>query len=52
MAMNMVMKFGKPTFSADQRQHASVLLAKGDSSAAVAKLLNVCRATLYNSLKN
>jgi hypothetical protein len=28
------------------------MLAKGDSQAAVSKLLNVCRATLYNSLRD
>jgi len=42
----------KPSLSDDQRKHARELLAKGESPAAVAKLLNVCRATLYNSLKN
>ena len=40
----------KPSLSDDQRKHARELLAKGESPAAVAKLLNVCRATLYNSL--
>lgn len=41
----------RPALSADQRLHARELLNKGDSPTAVAKLLNVCRATLYNSLK-
>jgi DNA invertase Pin-like site-specific DNA recombinase len=41
----------KPSLSEDQRKHARELLAKGESPAAVANLLNVCRATLYNSLK-
>ena len=41
----------KPSLSEDQRKHARDLLNRGDSPAAVAKLLNVCRATLYNSLK-
>ena len=41
----------KRSLSDDQRKHARALLAKGESPAAVAKLLNVCRATLYNSLK-
>ena len=52
-AKNRGTKLGrKPSLSDDQRKHASVLLANGDSPAAVAKLLNVCRATLYNSLKD
>jgi DNA invertase Pin-like site-specific DNA recombinase len=42
----------KPSLSDDQRKHARELLDKGESPLAVAKLLNVCRATLYNSLKN
>jgi len=42
----------RPALSDDQRKHANELLAKGESPAAIAKLLNVCRATLYNSLKN
>ncbi len=42
----------RPTLSDDQRKHARELLAKGENPAAVAKLLNVCRATLYNSLKD
>jgi DNA invertase Pin-like site-specific DNA recombinase len=42
----------KPSLSDDQRKHARELLNKGESPAAVAKLLNICRATLYNSLKN
>ncbi len=42
----------KPSLSEDQRKHARELLDKGESPMAVAKLLNVCRATLYNSLKN
>jgi DNA invertase Pin-like site-specific DNA recombinase len=42
----------KPSLSEDQRKHARGLLAKGESPAAVARLLNVCHATLYNSLKN
>ncbi|MEI8209561.1 MAG: helix-turn-helix domain-containing protein, partial [Methylococcales bacterium] len=41
----------KPSLSEDQRKHARVLLDKGENPATVAKLLNVCRATLYNSLK-
>ena len=41
----------KRSLSDDQREHARALIAKGESPAAVAKLLNVCRATLYNSLK-
>jgi DNA invertase Pin-like site-specific DNA recombinase len=41
----------RPSLSEDQRKHARKLLDKGHSPAAVAKLLNVCRATLYNSLK-
>jgi DNA invertase Pin-like site-specific DNA recombinase len=40
----------KPSLSDDQQEHARALIAKGESPAAVAKLLNVCRATLYNSL--
>jgi DNA invertase Pin-like site-specific DNA recombinase len=51
-AKNRGTKLGrKPSLSEDQRKHARALLAKGESPAAVAKLLNVCRATLYNSLK-
>jgi len=42
----------RPALSEDQRKHARELLAKGESPATVAKLLNICRATLYNSLKN
>ena len=41
----------KPSLSEDQRKHAQELLAKGESPAAVAKLLNVCRATLYSNLR-
>jgi DNA invertase Pin-like site-specific DNA recombinase len=41
----------RPALSEAQRQHARELLDRGESPAAVAKLLNVCRATLYNSLK-
>jgi len=41
----------KPALSEDQRKHARELLDRGESPAAVAKLLKVCRATLYNSLK-
>ncbi|PZN76306.1 MAG: hypothetical protein DM484_16910 [Candidatus Methylumidiphilus alinenensis] len=41
----------KRSLSDDQREHARALIAKGENPAAVAKLLNVCRATLYNSLK-
>ena len=41
----------RPSLSEDQRKYARDLLAKGQSPATVAKLLNVCRATLYNSLK-
>jgi len=40
----------KPSLSEDQRKRARESLTKGESPAAVAKLLNVCRATLYNSL--
>jgi len=42
----------KPSLSEDQRKHARALLDKGESPAAVARLLNVCRATLYKSLKD
>jgi len=42
----------RPSLSDDQRKHARELLDRGGSPATVAKLLNVCRATLYNSLKN
>ena len=35
----------KPSLSDEQRKHARELLDKGESPAAVAKLLNVCRAT-------
>ena len=42
----------KPSLSDDQRKHARELLNKGESPLVVAKLLNVCRATLYNSLKD
>jgi len=41
----------RPSLSEDQRKHARELLDRGESPAAVAKLLNICRATLYNSLK-
>lgn len=41
----------KPLLSDDQRKHARELLDRGENPAAVANLLNVCRATLYNSLK-
>ena len=41
----------RPSLSDDQRKHARELLDKGESPAMIAKLLNVCRATLYNSLK-
>jgi DNA invertase Pin-like site-specific DNA recombinase len=41
----------KPSLSNEQIKHARELLNRGESPAAVAKLLNVCRATLYNSLK-
>ena len=37
----------KPSLSDDQRKHAHALLDKGESPATVAKLLNVCRATLW-----
>jgi len=51
-AKNRGTKLGrKLSLSDDQRQHARALIAKGESPAAVSKLLNVCRATLYNSLK-
>lgn len=42
----------RPSLSDDQRKHARELLDRGESPSTVAKLLNVCRATLYNSLKN
>jgi len=42
----------RPSLSDDQRKHARELLDRGESPATVAKLLNVCRATLYNSLKD
>jgi DNA invertase Pin-like site-specific DNA recombinase len=42
----------RPSLSDDQRKHARTLLDKGESPATVTKLLNVCRATLYNSLKD
>jgi DNA invertase Pin-like site-specific DNA recombinase len=41
----------RPALSEAQRQHVAELLDRGESPAAVAKLLKVCRATLYNSLK-
>jgi hypothetical protein len=41
----------RPSLSDNQLKHARDLLGKGESPATVAKLLNVCRATLYNSLK-
>ncbi|WP_332455543.1 recombinase family protein [Methylovulum psychrotolerans] len=41
----------RPSLSEGQRKHARELLDRGESPATVAKLLNVCRATLYNSLK-
>jgi DNA invertase Pin-like site-specific DNA recombinase len=41
----------KPSLTEEQRQHARELLDRGESPAAVARLLNVCRATLYNSVK-
>jgi DNA invertase Pin-like site-specific DNA recombinase len=51
-AKNRGTKLGcKPSLSDNQRKHAREFLAKGESPATVAKLLNVCRATLYNSLK-
>jgi DNA invertase Pin-like site-specific DNA recombinase len=52
-AKNRGTKLGrKPSLSGNQRKHASELLDKGESPLAVAKLLNVCRATLYNSMKD
>jgi len=52
-AKNRGTKLGrKPSLSEDQRKHARELLDRGESPLAVAKLLNVCRATLYNSLKD
>ena len=52
-AKNRGQKLGRrASLSADQRLHARELLDKGESPATVAKLLNVCRATLYNSLKD
>jgi DNA invertase Pin-like site-specific DNA recombinase len=41
----------KHSLSDNQLHHARELLDKGENPAAVAKLLNVCRATLYNSLR-
>jgi DNA invertase Pin-like site-specific DNA recombinase len=41
----------KPALSEEQREHVRELLDRGESPAAVAKLLKVCRGTLYNSLK-
>ena len=41
----------RPRLSNDQLAHARTLLEKGESPAAVARLLNVCRSTLYNSMK-
>jgi DNA invertase Pin-like site-specific DNA recombinase len=41
----------KPSLSEDQRKRARELLYRGESPATVAKLLNICRATLYNSIK-
>jgi len=41
----------RPSLSEDQRKHARELLDRGESPAIVAKLLKICRATLYNSLK-
>ncbi|WNV04148.1 helix-turn-helix domain-containing protein [Candidatus Methylospira mobilis] len=41
----------KPALSEEQRKHASELLDRRESPAAVAKLLKLCRATLYNSMK-
>ncbi|MGH8551278.1 MAG: helix-turn-helix domain-containing protein [Methylococcales bacterium] len=41
----------RPALSDHQRQHARALLDQDESPAAVAKLLKVCRATLYTSLK-
>lgn len=41
----------KYRLSNEQLVHARALLDKGESPAAVAGLLNVCRATLYNSMK-
>lgn len=52
-AKNRGTKLGrKPSLSGDQRKHARELLTNGESPATVAKLLNVGRATLYNSLKD
>ncbi len=42
----------KPSLSSEQIKHARELLDRGENPATVAKLLKVCRATLYNSLKN
>jgi DNA invertase Pin-like site-specific DNA recombinase len=41
----------KPSLLDNQLKHARGLLGKGEIPASVAKLLNICRATLYNSLK-
>ena len=52
-AKNRGTKLGrKPSLSEDQRKHARELLDRGESPLVIAKLLNVCRATLYNSLKD
>ena len=52
-AKNRGTKLGrKPSLSENQRKHARELLLKGERPATVAKLLNICRATLYNSLKD
>jgi hypothetical protein len=51
-AKNRSAKLGrKPSLSEDQRKQARELLDRGESPATAAKLLNVCRATLYNSMK-
>jgi DNA invertase Pin-like site-specific DNA recombinase len=51
-AKNLGVKLGrKPSLSEDQCKHVRELLAKGESPAAIAKLLNVCRTTIYNSMK-
>lgn len=41
----------KPSFSDIKHKHLRILI-KGESQAAVAKLLNECRATHYNSFKD
>jgi len=37
-------------YSTEQIKHARTLISQGESPAAVARILNICRATLYNTL--